>query len=161
VGLLTAAIKEVGQAKVGDTITGAGKAAAAEPLPGYREPLPMVFSGLYPVDSDDFPDLRDALDKLRLNDASFTFEPETSAALGFGFRCGFLGLLHLEIITERLDREFNIPLVATAPNGALPRPAGGREPRRGRARVGRGVQPAGPAAAQQDRPHRPSRRSRR
>ncbi|MDX1621083.1 MAG: elongation factor 4, partial [Nitriliruptorales bacterium] len=83
---------------------------------GYREPLPMVFSGLYPVDSDDFPLLRDALDKLRLNDSSFTYEPETSAALGFGFRCGFLGLLHLEIITERLDREFDIPLVASAPS---------------------------------------------
>jgi GTP-binding protein LepA len=116
VGLLTASIKEVGQAKVGDTITRAGKLAASAPLPGYREPLPMVFSGLYPVDSDDFPDLRDALDKLQLNDASFTFEPETSAALGFGFRCGFLGLLHLDIITERIDREFGIPLVATAPS---------------------------------------------
>ena len=116
VGLLTAAIKEVGQAKVGDTITNAGKGGATEPLPGYREPLPMVFSGLYPVDSDDFPDLRDALDKLQLNDASFTFEPETSAALGFGFRCGFLGLLHLDIVTERIDREFDIPLVATAPS---------------------------------------------
>ncbi len=116
VGLLTAAIKEVGQAKVGDTITLAGKKGADAPLPGYREPLPMVFSGLYPVDSDDFPDLRDALDKLQLNDASFTFEPETSAALGFGFRCGFLGLLHLDIITERIDREFDIPLVATAPS---------------------------------------------
>lgn len=116
VGLLTAAIKEVGQAKVGDTITLAGRQAAATPLPGYREPLPMVFSGLYPVDSDDFPGLRDALDRLQLNDASFTFEPETSAALGFGFRCGFLGLLHLDIITERIDREFDIPLVATAPS---------------------------------------------
>ena len=116
VGLLTAAIKEVGQAKVGDTITLAGRGGADEQLPGYREPLPMVFSGLYPVDSDDFPDLRDALDKLQLNDASFTFEPETSTALGFGFRCGFLGLLHLDIITERIDREFGIPLVATAPS---------------------------------------------
>jgi GTP-binding protein LepA len=117
VGVLSAAIKKVSQAKVGDTITLAGKGARdVAPLPGYREPLPMVFSGLYPVDSDDFPMLRDALDKLQLNDSSFTFEPETSAALGFGFRCGFLGLLHLEIITERLDREFNIPLVATAPS---------------------------------------------
>jgi GTP-binding protein LepA len=118
VGYLTAAIKGVGEAKVGDTITRAGKAGAPQPLPGYREPTPMVFSGLYPVDSDDFPDLRDALDKLRLNDASFTFEPETSVALGFGFRAGFLGLLHMEIISERLDREFNIPLVTTAPNVA-------------------------------------------
>ena len=117
VGVLSAAIKEVSEAKVGDTITLAGKHARdVPPLPGYREPLPMVFSGLYPVDSDDFPMLRDALDKLRLNDSSFTFEPETSVALGFGFRCGFLGLLHLEIVTERLDREFNIPLVTTAPS---------------------------------------------
>jgi GTP-binding protein LepA len=117
VGVLSAAIKEVSQAKVGDTITLAGRGSRTVPaLPGYREPLPMVFSGLYPVDSDDFPRLRDALDKLRLNDASFSFEPETSAALGFGFRCGFLGLLHLEIVTERLDREFDIPLVTTAPS---------------------------------------------
>ncbi len=117
VGVLSAAIKEIDQAKVGDTITRGGRRAPdVTPLPGYREPLPMVFSGLYPVDSDDFPVLRDALDKLRLNDASFSYEPETSAALGFGFRCGFLGLLHLEIITERLDREFGIPLVTTAPS---------------------------------------------
>ena len=117
VGVLSAAIKDVAQAKVGDTITLAGKKARdVEPLPGYREPLPMVFSGLYPIDSDDFPLLRDALDKLRLNDASFSYEPETSAALGFGFRCGFLGLLHLEIIIERLDREFDIPLVTTSPS---------------------------------------------
>ena len=115
VGYFTAAIKEVGLAKVGDTVTDHAN-PAPEPLPGYREPTPMVFSGLYPVDSDDFPDLRDALEKLRLNDASFNFEPETSAALGFGFRCGFLGLLHMEIISERLDREFDIPLVTTAPN---------------------------------------------
>jgi GTP-binding protein LepA len=117
VGVLSAAIKDVGQAKVGDTITLAGKHARDVPaLPGYREPLPMVFSGLYPIDSDDFSDLREALDKLRLNDASFSYEPETSAALGFGFRCGFLGLLHLEIVTERLDREFGIPLITTAPS---------------------------------------------
>jgi GTP-binding protein LepA len=117
VGVLSAAIKDVAQAKVGDTITLAGKGwETVRRLPGYREPLPMVFSGLYPIDSDDFPILREALDRLRLNDASFSFEPETSAALGFGFRCGFLGLLHLEIITERLDREFDIPLVTTAPS---------------------------------------------
>jgi GTP-binding protein LepA len=115
VGYLTAAIKEVDLARVGDTITTVEDPAPA-PLPGYREPTPMVFSGLYPVESGDFPNLRDALDKLRLNDASFSFEPETSAALGFGFRCGFLGLLHMEIISERLDREFDIPLVTTAPN---------------------------------------------
>jgi GTP-binding protein LepA len=117
VGYLTAAIKEVGLAKVGDTVTD-HRTPAPGPLPGYREPTPMVFTGLYPIDSDDFPNLRDALEKLRLNDASFTFEPESSAALGFGFRCGFLGLLHMEIISERLDREFDIPLVATAPNVA-------------------------------------------
>jgi len=117
VGFLTAAIKEVALAKVGDTVTDHAH-PAGEMLPGYREPTPMVFSGLYPVDSADFPDLRDALEKLRLNDASFTFEPETSVALGFGFRCGFLGLLHMEIISERLDREFDIPLVTTAPNVA-------------------------------------------
>ncbi|MFA9446786.1 translation elongation factor 4 [Egicoccus sp. AB-alg6-2] len=117
VGVLSAAIKNVAEAKVGDTITKAGKTSReVEPLPGYREPLPMVFSGLYPMDSDDFPVLREALDKLRLNDASFSYEPETSLALGFGFRCGFLGLLHLEIVIERLDREFNIPLVTTAPS---------------------------------------------
>jgi GTP-binding protein LepA len=117
VGVLSAAIKDVAQAKVGDTITLAGRHARdVTPLPGYREPLPMVFSGLYPIDSDDFSDLREALDKLRLNDASFSYEPETSAALGFGFRCGFLGLLHLEIVTERLDREFGIPLITTAPS---------------------------------------------
>jgi GTP-binding protein LepA len=115
VGYLHASIKEVSQAKIGDTITLAIKGrSASEALPGYREPVPMVFSGLYPVDSDDFPALRDALDRLRLNDSSFVYEPETSTALGFGFRCGFLGLLHLEIIMERLEREFDIPLVATA-----------------------------------------------
>jgi GTP-binding protein LepA len=117
VGVLSAAIKSVESAKVGDTVTLARKGAAdVPPLPGYQEPLPMVFSGLFPLDSDDFPLLRDALDKLRLNDASFSFEPETSVALGFGFRCGFLGLLHLEIVMERIDREFNIPLVTTAPS---------------------------------------------
>ncbi len=117
VGLLSASIKTVDDAKVGDTLTKGGKGSELiKPLPGYREPLPMVYSGLYPVDSDDFPELREALDKLRLNDASFTFEPETSVALGFGFRCGFLGLLHLEIVQERLDREFGIPLVTTAPS---------------------------------------------
>jgi len=117
VGLLSASIKSVESAKVGDTITLAKRGAAdVEALPGYQEPLPMVFSGLFPLDSDDFPLLRDALDKLRLNDASFTFEPETSVALGFGFRCGFLGLLHLEIVMERIDREFNIPLVTTSPS---------------------------------------------
>ncbi|MGH3443296.1 MAG: translation elongation factor 4, partial [Nitriliruptorales bacterium] len=115
VGYLHASIKEVSEAKIGDTITLADKRRTASvALPGYREPLPMVFSGLYPVDSDEFPLLRDALDRLRLNDSSFVYEPETSTALGFGFRCGFLGLLHLEIVMERLEREYDIPLVATA-----------------------------------------------
>ena len=115
VGYLIAGIKDVGEARSGETVTEAQK-PAAEPLPGYREPKPMVFSGLYPIDGDQFPDLREALDKLRLNDSSFTFEPETSGALGFGFRCGFLGLLHMEIVRERLEREFDLSLISTAPS---------------------------------------------
>ena len=114
VGYLIAGIKDVGQARVGETVTTASRPAA--PLAGYRDPKPMVFCGLYPVDGDAYADLRDALEKLRLNDSSFTYEPETSGALGFGFRCGFLGLLHMEIIRERLEREYGIDLVATAPN---------------------------------------------
>ena len=114
VGYLIAGIKDVGQARVGETVTTASHPAA--PLEGYRDPKPMVFCGLYPVDGDAYADLRDALEKLRLNDSSFTYEPETSGALGFGFRCGFLGLLHMEIIRERLEREYGIDLVATAPN---------------------------------------------
>ena len=103
-----------GQAKIGDTITHPDR-PTAEPLPGFQEVKPMVFAGLFPMVSDDYEDLRDAVDKLHLNDASFSFEPETSAALGFGFRCGFLGLLHMEIIQERLEREFNLDLITTAP----------------------------------------------
>jgi len=117
VGYLIPGVKDVRQAKVGDTVTGAAR-PAAEPLPGYREPRPMVYSGLYPIEGDDFPDLRDALDRLRLNDAALVYEPETSAALGFGFRCGFLGLLHMDIVRERLEREFDLALITTAPNVA-------------------------------------------
>ena len=114
VGYLIAGIKDVAQARVGETVTTASH--PAEPLEGYRDPKPMVFCGLYPVDGDAYADLREALEKLRLNDSSFTYEPETSGALGFGFRCGFLGLLHMEIIRERLEREYGVDLVATAPN---------------------------------------------
>jgi len=114
VGYLIAGIKDVGEARVGETVTGAARPGA--PLAGYRDPKPMVFCGLYPVVGDEYADLRDALEKLRLNDSSFTYEPETSGALGFGFRCGFLGLLHMEIIRERLEREYDLSLVATSPN---------------------------------------------
>jgi GTP-binding protein LepA len=114
VGFLVANIKNVGDAKIGDTITESGR-PTAEPFPGFKELKPMVFAGLYPVEGHEYPELRDALEKLRLNDASFFYEPETSAALGFGFRCGFLGLLHMEIVQERLEREFNMDLVTTAP----------------------------------------------
>src|SRR5690606_14066197 len=115
VGYLITGVKDVRQSKVGDTVTSA-RGGATEPLTGYREPRPMVYSGLYPVDGSDYPVLRDALDKLQLNDAALTYEPETSVALGFGFRCGFLGLLHMEITRERLQREFGLDLISTAPN---------------------------------------------
>jgi len=117
VGYLIASIKDVGQAKSGETVTTAAD-PADQPLDGYEDPKPMVFCGLYPVEGDEYPDLRDALHKLKLNDASVTFEPETSGALGFGFRCGFLGLLHMEIVRERLEREFDLSLIATAPSVA-------------------------------------------
>ncbi|MFZ8821654.1 MAG: translation elongation factor 4, partial [Ilumatobacteraceae bacterium] len=115
VGYLIAGIKDVGDARSGETVTTASKGAEA-PLAGYRDPKPMVFSGLFPIDGDDFEDLRDALGKLKLNDASITYTPESSGALGFGFRCGFLGLLHMEIVKERLEREFGLALIATAPS---------------------------------------------
>ncbi|MBI5192110.1 MAG: elongation factor 4 [Nitrospirae bacterium] len=114
VGFLVAGIKKVGDTKIGDTITDASHPTESA-FPGYREVKPMVFAGLYPVESDDYKDLRDAVEKLRLNDSSFTFEPESSLALGFGFRCGYLGLLHMEIIHERLEREFGLDLLSTAP----------------------------------------------
>jgi GTP-binding protein LepA len=114
IGFLTASIKQVRDTRVGDTITHEKKPRA--PLPGFKPSVPVVFCGLFPVDTNDFEDLRDAIEKLALNDASFTFEMETSAALGFGFRCGFLGLLHLEVIRDRLEREYDIDLITTAPS---------------------------------------------
>jgi len=114
VGYLIAGIKDVGEARAGETVTETARQGAA--LDGYAEPKPMVFCGIYPIDGDEFPVLREALERLRLNDSSYTYEPESSGALGFGFRCGFLGLLHMEIIRERLEREFNLSLIATAPS---------------------------------------------
>jgi GTP-binding protein LepA len=115
VGYLITGVKEVRQSRVGDTVTSSTH-GATEPLSGYRHPRPMVYAGLYPIDGDDYPALRDALDRLQLNDAAMAYEPETSGALGFGFRCGFLGLLHMEIVRERLEREFGLDLISTAPN---------------------------------------------
>ncbi|HET8663727.1 MAG TPA: translation elongation factor 4 [Nocardioides sp.] len=115
VGYLITGVKDVRQSRVGDTVTSQNHGATT-PLGGYQHPNPMVFAGLYPIDGDDYPDLREALDKLQLNDAALTYEPETSGALGFGFRCGFLGLLHMEIVRERLEREFGLDLISTAPN---------------------------------------------
>lgn len=115
VGYIITGAKDVSQSKVGDTVTSAVR-PAAEALPGYRDPQPMVYAGLFPIDNAQFPELRDALDKLKLNDAALIYEPETSVALGFGFRCGFLGLLHMEIVSERLEREFGLDLISTAPN---------------------------------------------
>src|SRR4030095_8909300 len=115
VGFLTASIKAVADVQIGDTITEAAR-PTTEPFPGFQEVKPMVFAGLYPVETNQYEELRDALDKLRLNDASFFYEPESSTALGFGFRCGFLGLLHMEIVQERLEREFNLDLISTAPS---------------------------------------------
>ena len=126
VGYLITGVKDVRQSKVGDTITTPSARARPRPLGGYKDPKPMVFSGLYPLDGSDYPELRDALDKLQLNDAALVYEPETSAALGFGFRVGFLGLLHLEVIRERLEREFGLDLIATAPNVVYRVDDGGR-----------------------------------
>jgi GTP-binding protein LepA len=117
VGYVITGLKEVSELRVGDTLTSA-RGGAAQPLPGYKDVKPMVFAGLFPTDSDDYPELRDALEKLKLNDAALFYEPETSQALGFGFRCGFLGLLHMEIVRERLEREFDLDLLVTAPNVA-------------------------------------------
>jgi GTP-binding protein LepA len=117
VGYVVTGLKDVSRLRVGDTLT-AARGGASEPLPGYKDVKPTVFAGLYPTDSDDYPELRDALEKLKLNDASLFYEPETSQALGFGFRCGFLGLLHMEIVRERLEREFDLDLLVTAPNVA-------------------------------------------
>ncbi|RYJ06142.1 MAG: elongation factor 4, partial [Actinomycetales bacterium] len=115
VGYLITGVKDVRQSRVGDTVTSQHH-GAQEALGGYKHPLPMVYSGLYPIDGDDYPTLRDALERLQLNDAALAYEPETSGALGFGFRCGFLGLLHMEITRERLEREFNLDLISTTPN---------------------------------------------
>src|SRR5438067_7587183 len=117
VGYVITGLKDVSRLRVGDTIT-SERQPASEPLPGYKVVKPMVFAGLFPTDSDDYPNLRDALDRLKLNDAALFYEPETSNALGFGFRCGFLGLLHMEIVRERLEREFDLALLVTAPNVA-------------------------------------------
>lgn len=116
VGYFAGAVKELSQVSIGDTIIHTGEHSKIEPLPGYHEPKPVVFCGLYPTDNNDYENLRKALEKLSLNDASFTWEPESSTALGFGFRCGFLGMLHMEIVQERLEREYNLDLVATTPN---------------------------------------------
>ena len=117
VGYVITGLKDVSALRVGDTLT-TRKGAATDPLPGYKDVKPMVFAGLFPSDSDEYPELRDALERLKLNDAALFYEPETSQALGFGFRCGFLGLLHMEIVRERLEREFDLDLIVTAPNVA-------------------------------------------
>ena len=114
-GYVITGLKDVSQLRVGDTLTQL-RGGAAEPLPGYQDVKPMVFAGLFPTDSDQYPELRDALEKLKLNDAALSYEPETSRALGFGFRCGFLGLLHMDIVRERLEREYDLDLLVTTPN---------------------------------------------
>src|SRR5437899_12913036 len=116
VGYIATGFKNVKDSRVGDTVTTPGALGHVEPLPGYKPAKPMVFAGIYPVEGSDYPLLRDALDRLKLNDASLFYEPETSNALGFGYRCGFLGLLHMEIIQERIEREYNLDILATAPS---------------------------------------------
>ena len=143
VGYLITGIKDVAKLRVGDTLT-AQETPATEPLEGYREVRPMVFCGLFPIDTDRYEDLRDALEKLALNDAALSWEPETSEALGFGFRCGFLGLLHMEIVRERLEREYDLDLLATTPERALRGPPDQR-------RVEGGPQPHRPARPGRDR----------
>ena len=145
-GYITAAIKTVADCKVGDTITD-DRHPVSEALPGFKPSIPVVWCGLFPVDADDFEKLRESLGKLRLNDASFHYEAETSAALGFGYRCGFLGLLHLEIIQERLSREFDLDLIATAPSRRLQNFQDQR-------RDGGAAQPRRHARRQRDRPYR-------
>ena len=153
VGFLTASIKRVADAKMGETITDAAPARPPTPCPGYRDAKPMVFAGLYPIEDTDYEGLRDALEKLRLNDSAFNFEPETSLALGYGFRCGFLGMLHLEIVQERLEREFNLSLIVTAPSVRFRVVTiAGRDPR--------GREPLQAAARGQDRAHRGALRPR-
>ena len=137
VGYVITGIKDVALLRVGDTLTSKENPADG-PLPGYREVKPVVFCGLFPIDTDRYEDLRDALDRLALNDAALSFEPETSQALGFGFRCGFLGLLHMDIVRERLEREYDLELLATTPNVRY-------EVELARGRAGRGPQPGGDA----------------
>ncbi len=154
VGYVITGLKEVSELRVGDTLTRRARARPPQPLPGYKDVKPMVFAGLFPTDSDDYPELRDALEKLKLNDAALFYEPETSLALGFGFRCGFLGLLHMEIVRERLEREFDLDLLVTAPDRRLPRA------RRERERVDRGAHPGGHARPRSRRSRSPTSRRR-
>ena len=158
VGYLITGVKDVRQSRVGDTVTSQHH-GATEALGGYKHPNPMVYSGLYPIDGDDYPTLRDALEKLQLNDAALAYEPETSGALGFGFRIGFLGLLHMEITRERLEREFNLDLISTAPNVVYDVRDGGRlgARRHQPERVPRGQDRRGPRAGRQG--HDPRRRA--
>ncbi len=148
VGYVVTGLKDVSRLRVGDTLTSVAR-PAEQPLPGYKDVKPMVFAGLFPTDSDDYPELRDALERLKLNDAALFYEPETSQALGFGFRCGFLGLLHMEIVRERLEREFDLDLLVTAPNVAY------RVLERN-ARVARGAQPLGVPGARSRRSRSPT-----